>query len=105
MSKFYGLIDENGQVMVNNGNFTVLTTPNPTDFIIKFKPDMRQAFVLATARFFRENHSFDHEYATVVVSNAPDGNKNHLGFSICNSNNQRLGFSFNIYLPKLARSD
>ena len=90
MSKFYGLIDENGQVMVNKGNFTVLTTPNPTD---------------CTARFFRENHSFDHECATVVVSNAPDGNKNHLGFSICNSNNQRLGFSFNIYLPKLARSD
>ena len=26
MSKFYGLIDENGQVMVNKGNFTVLTT-------------------------------------------------------------------------------
>lgn len=98
MSKYFGLIDPAGQILAKKGRFKVITTFLPRYFIIEFEQEMRNAVVLATARFFKENFRFDHECSPVVVSNAPDGNPNTLGFSVCKNNHEDLGFSFNIYM-------
>ena len=99
MSKIYGLIDASGQILKQKGQFSVKLINQGKEFIVDFQKDIRQAIVLATPRFIKENYNFDHFCTPIIVSNAPDGNRNTLGFSLCElDNNCDFGLSFVVYL-------
>lgn len=98
MSVIYGLIDAKGQILNQKGYFNVKVVNKGKDFIADFQQDMQYAVVVASPRFFKENYRFDHHCTPIVVSNAPDGNRDTIGFSMCKlENNCDFGFSFVAY--------
>src|SRR5258705_8251037 len=92
----YGLIDEDGKIIIGNSDFEVVGPNNlPREPLkLRFRDDMRAAVIVATARFTK--YCDNQNYAVTVCNEM--GDPTIVGFRVDNNSSfDRLGFSFVVY--------